>query len=109
MNNPFDNVQNPFNQGTGGDPQANRRKGKHAEQTAEQYIRLQYGRPEPVPDHIGGRDFDVYDPMNPRMKLYEIEVKSGNASLTGVQEERREMLRDGVEYIVLRFGNRPWY
>jgi hypothetical protein len=108
MNNPFDNVSNPFNQGTGGNPHANRRRGKQAEQTAEQYIRLQYGEPEPVPDHVGGRDFDVYDPMS-GAKLYEIEVKSGNASLTGVQEERREKLRDGVVYIVLRFGNPPWY
>ena len=108
MHNPFDDVPNPFDEGTGGDPQANSRKGERAEQTAEHYIRLEYGEPREVKDYVGGRDFDVFDPMTGE-KTHEIEVKSGNADLTGVQVDRRENLRGGIEYVELRFHNPPWY
>ncbi|MCX2818074.1 hypothetical protein EGH25_01730 [Haladaptatus sp. F3-133] len=108
MVNPFDNNANPFDRGTGGNPQRNRRKGKVGEEEAKNVIRHYYGEPQRVPDREGGRDFDVYDPVSGR-KTHEIEVKTGNAQLSGVQEDRRETLPNGVEYVVLCFGNPPWY
>ena len=108
MVNPFDNNANPFDRGTGGDPQGNWRKGKTAEELAEEEIRRRGQKP--VLWHEGA-DFKVIPSGSPddTRALYFVEVKSGNATLTEVQRRFRAQLPSDIGYEVMRFDNPPWY
>jgi transcriptional regulator of met regulon len=107
MNNPFDNVSNPFDAGTGGDPEANRRKGKVAEEMAQKVLRFD-GKVRKVPDHRGGRDFEVYHRVTGEL-IYEVEVKAGQGQVTKKQEDYIEERPNDVPVRVMRYGNPPYY
>jgi hypothetical protein len=107
MRNPFDDVFDPFNEGTGGDPQANRQKGKKAERMAREALRFD-GEVRNVPDHEGGRDFEVYHRVTGEL-LYEVEVKAGQGRITKKQEDYIEERPNGVPVRIMRYGNPPYY
>jgi hypothetical protein len=87
---------------TGGDPQANRHKGKTAEEIARAEI-AGNGYSNITPVHKGA-DFKAQDPVTGQTKFFE--VKTGNSSLTKAQKRKRREV--GPEnYEIMRYPEPP--